>query len=161
VCYVQASDHLAYSALLAAVFMSQTVAAGITSPRGAVAEAFLPMATEILLGFFAIELVNFLTGAERGVELDLGKQPLLPVRKDWPNRSLMLTALSLTTVLVAAWLGLPAGTTAVSALILGVTPGLAALRQKGLLRGLGVFAGLAYSLACAFLLARATSFYLF
>ena len=50
VCYVQASDHLAYSALLAAVFMSQTVAAGITSPRGTVAEAFLPMAAEILLG---------------------------------------------------------------------------------------------------------------
>lgn len=156
--YIQASGKFAYGSMLAAVFMAQTVATGFVEAPGTAVSTFTTMALQLILGALSIELINFATGAEQTLSIIPGGSDLIPIRREWISRAFMLTALTLTTILLSCLFDMPVGPTTVSALILGATPNPKALEVKGIQRAGAALIVLFYSAGVLLLLARIPSF---
>jgi uncharacterized membrane protein YccC len=153
-CYIYLSGRLAYAALMAAIFMSVVALFGLTAPATA-AGYVAASVVQLLLGEGLAFLVNFVTGAERTLALDVQGQPLLPLRRDWLNTGAMISAGQVTTMLWTLYLDLPALPTLVSAMIIGITPGGNLARwRKAQLRWLGAVLAGVYCLAAIVLLAH-------
>jgi uncharacterized membrane protein YccC len=93
-----------------------------------------------------LAVVPWLPGAERDLGIRFGDAPLWPLRADGLSQSLMLAVTVLLTLLGAHALGLPAAKTAISVMLLTVTPHLQALILKGELRVAGLLLGTAWAL---------------
>jgi uncharacterized membrane protein YccC len=156
--YVQSSGRFAYGALLLGVFLAMTLSTSLIGGPAAAVTLLQSNLVQIVLGVGVAELLNFATGAEQTVALQPGGQPLLPLRGDWLNRSLMLTTLSLATPFLILLSGLPVLTTTTSTIVLGAAPDPRALRTKGLLRAAApVLAGV-YCVVILLIVARLPSF---
>src|SRR5262245_52184990 len=57
--YVQSSGRFAYGTMLACAFMAQTVAIGMEAPSATAVSTLSQMATQLLLGAFVLEMINF------------------------------------------------------------------------------------------------------
>jgi uncharacterized membrane protein YccC len=158
--YVQSSGRFAYGVMMATVFGIYTLATGLTSPDGSLTEVVWPTFVLLVIGVFAAEAVNFLTGSESTTHIEPGGQPMFPLRAAWLSRALRLTLTSFVAVIVPLWTGLPLLTTAVSAVILAVTPDSSAMGFKGWLRILAVILGSAYAFLCLIVLVHVQSFWL-
>lgn len=151
-CYVYLSGRLAYAALMGAIFMGVMAALGVTAPATAAPYA-MAAAVQLALGELAAFVVNFVTGAERTLAIELRGQPLFPVRADWLNTAVMLSAGQVATLFATLLLGLPVTATMISAMIIGLVPGgLLEEGKKAWQRTLGALLGGGYALLCVAIL---------
>jgi uncharacterized membrane protein YccC len=158
--YVYLSGRLAYTALMAAIFIGVVAATGLGDPAAAapyVANAI----PQLLLGQVAALVVNALTGYEGTLTFEAGGKPLLPLRTDWLNAAFMLSAGQMAALFVTVQLGLPVTATMVSALIVGLAPaGGQSMTRKAALRALGAVYGGGYAAGAILLLNQVPAFWL-
>jgi uncharacterized membrane protein YccC len=143
--YVYLSGRLAYTALMAAIFIGVVAATGLIDPTAA-APYVANVVPQLLLGEAAAFVVNALTGAERTLAIQPGGKPLLPLRAEWVNTALMLSVGQMVVLGITVRLGLPTTATMVSALIVGVAPaGGQSMARKAAERALGAVMGGGYA----------------
>jgi uncharacterized membrane protein YccC len=151
--YVYSSGRLAYGALMGGLFLGVIVEIGITAPPSAQAYA-VSLVEQLILATVMIFVVNWVTGAERTLTIEVQGEPLWPLRTDWLNKSAMVSTGQIAAMLIAIWLDLPALPTLISATILGITAtDPRAMGWKAYLRVLGAVLGGGYALAAMILLA--------
>jgi uncharacterized membrane protein YccC len=144
--YLYFAGRLAYTFLQAGLYVVAMFEIGHANPASAVSAA-VGLFTAIVLGVVVATLVTWLAGAERDLAIRLGETPLWPLRGDWLSQSLMLAVTVLLTLLAAHALGLPPEKTAISVMLLTVTPHVQAMILKGELRLAGAFLALIWALA--------------
>ncbi len=150
--YIYFSGRLAYTCLNAGLYAIVLFEIGNAHPSTAVAQGE-EMFAAIVLGVVVADFVNWLTGFERQVKIKLGEAPLWPVRGDWLNQSLMLTVTVYLTVKIADGLNLPIVSSAISVMILTITPNIQSLLWKGELRIAGALMASIYALLMFIVLA--------
>ncbi len=121
-CYVYLSGRLAYAALMGAIFSGVIAAMGVTAPAST-GPYFVAAAVQLALGEAAAFGVNFVTGAERTLAIQVQGEPLLPLRPGWVNTAAMLAAGQMATLFATLYFELPVTPTMVSAMIIGIVPG--------------------------------------
>jgi uncharacterized membrane protein YccC len=134
--YLYFAGRLAYTFLNAGLYLVAVFQIGHSDPASAVSAAGGLFAA-VVLGVVVATVVTWLFGAEHDLSIQLGTNPLLPLRWGWLSQSLMLAVTVLLTVLGAHVLGLPAEKAAISVMLLTVTPHVQALILKGELRVAG------------------------
>jgi uncharacterized membrane protein YccC len=143
--YAYFAGRLAYTFLNAGLYVVAMFQIGHANPASAVAAAEGLFAA-IVLGVVVADMVTWVSGAERDLGVRFGDAPLWPLRGDWLSQSLMLAVTVLLTLLGAHALGLPPEKTAISVMLLTVSPHLQALILKGELRIAGLLLATAWSL---------------
>jgi uncharacterized membrane protein YccC len=143
--YFYFAGRLAYTFLQAGLYVVAMFEIGHANPASAVWEAEELFAA-VVLGVVAADAVIWLSGAERELGIRFGEAPLWPVRGDWLSQSVMLAVTVLLTLLGAHALGLPPEKTAISVMLLTVSPHMQALILKGELRIVGLLLGTAWGL---------------
>jgi uncharacterized membrane protein YgaE (UPF0421/DUF939 family) len=152
-CYVYLSGRLAYAALMAAIFVGVMGSMGLSTPSGAPSFAWYSI-LQLLLGEWMAFAVNFATGAERTLAIEVKGEALFPLRANRLNTAAMLSAGQIGTMMATLLLDLPVTPTMISALIIGITPGNELARwMKAWQRILGALLGGGYALAVIVLLA--------
>ena len=131
--YIYFAGRLAYTFLQAGLYLVAMFQIGHANPAAAVSAAEALFAA-IVLGVVVADVVTWLFGAERDLGIRFGETPLWPLRADWVSQSVMLAVTVLVTLLGAHALGLPPEKTAISVMLLTVTPHVQALILKGELR---------------------------
>jgi uncharacterized membrane protein YccC len=159
--YLMSSGRLTYGTLLSAVYMVSAFATSLDNPPSKLLHSVISLGIQLGIGILLIEMLDVALGFTKSLQIDLGSQPLLPLRADWVNRSVMLTVMSLLALLVPLLLGLQVATTAVSALLLGSTADMGALQTKAWQRFISIFPALAYSILCLLLLNQNPSIVLY
>jgi len=144
--YIYFSGRLAYTFLQAGLYLVAVFEIGHADPTRAVWQA-KELFGAVVLGVLVADVVNWVAGAEGDIRIRLGEAPLLPIRAEWINQSLMLSVTVLLTLIVAHAVDLPPEKAAVSVLVLTITPHLQALIQKGELRIAGLALATIWSLA--------------
>ena len=144
--YIYFSGRLAYTFLQAGLYLVAVFEIGHADPTRAVWQA-KELFAAVVLGVLVADVVNWLAGVEGDVRIRFGEKPLLPIRAEWINQSLMLSVTVLVTLVVAHAVDLPPEKAAVSVLVLTITPHLQALIQKGELRIAGLGLATIWSLA--------------
>ena len=143
--YLYFAGRLAYTFLQAGLYVVAMFQIGHADPASAVREAEELFAA-VVLGVAAADAVTWLSGAERNLGIRFGEAPLWPVRGDWLSQSVMLAVTVLLTLLGAHALDLPPEKTAISVMLLTVSPQLQALILKGELRIAGLLLGTVWGL---------------
>jgi hypothetical protein len=143
--YIYFSGRLSYTFLNAGLYAVVLFDISRTTPALAPAEG-MAMFMAIVLGVAAADVVNWLAGAEATLAIDVGHAPLWPLRRDWLNQSLMLAVTVLLASQTARLLGLPVLDSAISVMMLTITPDIQSLIQKGELRIAGALLAGLYSL---------------
>src|SRR5262249_27004842 len=127
------AGRLTYTFLQAGLYVVAVFQIGYANPASAVSAAEALFAA-IVLGVVVADVVTWLFGTERDLGIRFGETPLWPLRADWVSQSVMLAVTVLVTLLGAHALGLPPEKTAISVMLLTVTPHVQALILKGELR---------------------------
>jgi uncharacterized membrane protein YccC len=143
--YIYFAGRLSYTFLNAGLYAVVLFDIGRSTPSVAPAEG-VAMFTAIFVGVAAADVVNWLAGAEATLVIEAGQAPLWPIRRDWLNQSLMLAVTVLIASETARALQLPVLDSAISVMMLTITPNIQSLLQKGELRILGAILALLYSL---------------
>ena len=143
--YLYFAGRLAYTFLQAGLYVVAMFQIGHANPAAAVSAAEALFAA-VVLGVVVAAMVTWLSGAERDLGIRFGEAPLWPLRADWLSQSLMLAVTVLLTLLGAHALGLPPEKTAISVMLLTVSPHLQALILKGELRIVGLLLATAWAL---------------
>jgi uncharacterized membrane protein YccC len=143
--YLYFAGRLAYTFLNAGLYVVAMFQIGHANPASAVPQAEGLFAA-VVLGVVVADAVTWLFGAEREIGIHFGGAPLWPVRGDWLSQSLMLAVTVLLTLLGAHALDLPPEKTAISVMVLTVSPHLQALILKGQLRIVGLLLATAWGL---------------
>jgi hypothetical protein len=143
--YLYFAGRLAYTFLQAGLYVVAMFQIGHANRAAAVSAAEALFAA-VVLGVVVAAVVSWLFGAERDLSIRFGEAPLWPLRADWLSQSLMLAVTVLLTLLGAHALGLPPEKTAISVMLLTVTPHLQALILKGELRIAGLLLGTTWAL---------------
>lgn len=149
--YLYASNRLAYANLNGGLFLAYMAIAGLSQPKDAVPLAG-SIVSQLLLGFFVVMVVNWVSGAERTMTLVTRGESLWPIRLDWLNRSAEITTTQLAALSLAVTLDLPLIPTSISASMIAIVPDAHARKKKGLERAAGALLGGAYALASMLLL---------
>jgi uncharacterized membrane protein YccC len=143
--YLYFAGRLAYTFLQAGLYLVAMFQIGHANPASAVSAAEELFAA-VVLGVVVAAVVTWLSGAERDLGIQFGTTPLLPLRGDWVNQSLMLAVTVLVVLLGAHALGLPPEKAAISVMLLTVAPHLQAMILKGELRLAGAFLAVGWAL---------------
>jgi uncharacterized membrane protein YccC len=143
--YIYFAGRLSYTFLNAGLYAVVLFDIGRSTPSVAPAEG-AALCFAILLGVAVADVVDWLAGAEASLVINVGKEPLWPIRLDWLNQSLMLTVTALVASETARLLGLPVLDSVISVMMLTITPDFQSLVQKGELRVVGAILALLYSL---------------
>ncbi|HKD02813.1 MAG TPA: FUSC family protein [Terriglobales bacterium] len=143
--YIYFAGWLAYTFLQAGLYLVVMFQFGHANPASAVSAAEGLFAA-VVLGVVIADMVSWFSGAERDLDIQLGKVPLFPLRANWLNQSLMLAVTALLTLLGAHVLGLPPQAAAISVMVLTVTPHVQAMILKGELRLAGAFLATVWAL---------------
>jgi uncharacterized membrane protein YgaE (UPF0421/DUF939 family) len=139
--YIYLSGRLAYAALMGGVFIGVMAALAVTTPNR-LADYAGSAVVQLLLGEMAAYSVNFITGTERSLSIQIAGSPLLPLNLSWLNTALMLSFGQVVTLFATLLLELPVTSTMVSTFIIGVAPGTAmAVEKKAWQRTLGALWG--------------------
>jgi hypothetical protein len=142
---------------MAALFIGVMGSMGITTPGSAFRYAWFSI-LQLLLGELLAFVVNYVSGAERTVSLQIQGESLLPLRISWINTSAMLATGQLATMFATLFLELPVTPTMISAMIIGITPGDALAQwKKAWQRALGAVLGGGFALVVIVLLAHKPS----
>lgn len=152
--YFYFADRLAYTFLNAGLYLIAIVAIGHTNPAAARVQGW-EMFTAVVVGVVVANLVMWLTGAEASLHIEPGRAPLLPVRGDWLNHSVMLVTTAMLVLVLTHWLGLPVEKAIFSVFMLAVTPDLQSSLRKGQLRLLGAVLAVAWAVVVFVLVGRA------
>jgi uncharacterized membrane protein len=155
--YVYFSGRLAYTFLNAGLYLGVMVLIGRAEPGALVPEG-TAMFLAIVIGVLSADAVFWLTGAESDLHIHTEGQPLLPLRREWLHRCLMLVAAVYLTQLGCNWLELPVAKATVSVMILTTTPDLQSSLRKGELRLAGALLAALWALAGFVLLALSPHF---
>jgi hypothetical protein len=143
--YLYFAGRLAYTFLNAGLYVVAMFQIGHANPAAAVPVAWELFAA-IVLGVAVADVVTWLAGAENDLGIRFGDAALWPVRGEWLSQSLMLAVTVLLTLLGAHALGLPPEKSAISVMLLTVTPHVQAMILKGQLRIAGAFLAIAWAL---------------
>lgn len=158
--YVNASGRVAYAALMGGLFLGVIALKGIIAPASAshYAAALVP---QLLLAGFMSFLVNWVSGAERTMQLITAGEPWWPPRASWLNKSAMVTTAMAAAMGLAFKFDLPELPTLISATILGVSsPDPRTMGHKAVQRALGAVLGGGLALGAIILLVLLLSFVL-
>jgi uncharacterized membrane protein YccC len=151
------AGRLTYTYLNAGLYTAVIGEIGYRDPAAAPAQGWA-LFLAIVLGVLVVDLVVWLTGAERDLRLrSVGRSPLRDPGSRL-GRTVTLAATVLVAQLACRWLDLPASKAMISVMLLQVTPDLQALLHKGRLRIAGALAGAALALLASLLLARMPHF---
>lgn len=142
--YLYFSGRLAYTFLQAGLYVVAMFEIGHADPAAAVLQAESLFAA-IVLGVVVANVVTWLSGVERELEIRVGEAPLWPIRGDWLSQSAMLSVTVVLTLLGAHAFDLPAEKAAISVMLLTSAPHLQAMLLKGELRLAGAAAATAWS----------------
>lgn len=156
--YAQAAGRLPYAGTHLGTFSASTAAAGLLGTPAAAVDLALSTGTQIVLGVGTAELVNFLCGTSGLVRVDLGKNPLTPLRREWAWAAVRVTGASIATMFLAHGLGLPTLTAMASAALITQSGQIGMIRWKAYLRGLGALLAIGYSIPVLHLLAQQPAF---
>jgi uncharacterized membrane protein YccC len=143
--YFYFAGRLAYTFLQAGLYVVAMFQIGHANPEAAVSAAE-GLFGAIVLGVVVAAVVSWLSGAERDLRIQVGTVPLWPLRGDWLSQSLMLAVTVLLTLLGAHVIGLPPEKSAISVMLLTVTPHVQAMILKGELRLVGALLGVVWAL---------------
>ena len=144
--YIYLSGRLAYAALMGAIFIGVMAGLAVTTPNQ-LADYASSAVVQLLLGELVAYLVNFITGTERTLSIQVAGSPLLPLNLSWLNTAMMLSFGQIVTLLATLLLELPVTSTMVSTFIIGVSPGTTmAVEKKAWQRALGALWGGSYAL---------------
>jgi uncharacterized membrane protein YccC len=143
--YFYFAGRLAYTFLNAGLYVVAMFEIGLADPDSAVTAAEGLFAA-VVLGVVVAIVAAWISGAERDVRIQVGHEPLLPLRGSWLNQSVMLAVTVILTLLGAHALGLPPDKAAISVLLLTIAPHLQALIFKGELRIAGLLLAVAWGL---------------
>jgi uncharacterized membrane protein YccC len=155
--YFFAASRLGYTALMAMIYLGYMGFICLRTPAEALPEG-LALARQITLGVLSAFVVDWLTGAERVLTIELGAAALWPIRLDWLNRAALIAATQLAALAAAVWLEWDTLTTVVSATVLAVATDRRALETKALQRGVAALIGGVYSFLALLLLNLAPHF---
>jgi uncharacterized membrane protein YgaE (UPF0421/DUF939 family) len=155
--YIYFSGRLAYTFLQAGLYLVAVFQIGHSNPSGVVLEAWALFGA-VVLGVAVADVVTWLAGVEGDVSIELGTAPLFPIRAEWLNQSLMLAVTVWLTLVAAHWVNLPPSQSAISVLLLTISPHLQALIQKGELRIAGLLLAVVWSIV-TFVLIEALPFF--
>lgn len=143
--YVYFAGRLAYTFLNAGLYVVAMFQIGHSDPAAAVSAAE-GLFIAVVLGVVVADVVTWLFGAEHTLGIQFGEAPLWPLRSDWVSQSLMLAVTVLLTILGAHALDLPPEKSAISVMLLTVTPHLQAMILKGELRIAGALFATAWAI---------------
>lgn len=146
------AGRFAYALLNAGLYLAVLVELGRAQPE-AVARQGWEMFLAVLLGSLVSDLVVWLTGAERGLHIDPGKNPLFPLRADWLSHSAMTIVTVTLTLLGCRYAELPVDQSVISVMMLTAAADMQAILLKGELRLGGALLAVAYVLAASAVLA--------
>jgi hypothetical protein len=146
------AGRFAYALLNAGLYLAVLVEMGRTQPE-AVALQGWEMFLAVLLGSLVSDVVVWLTGAERDLRLDPGKNPLFPLRTDWLNHSAMMIVTVTLTLLGCRYAELPVDQSVISVMMLTAGADVQAILVKGELRLGGAILAVAYVLVAFAVLA--------
>jgi uncharacterized membrane protein YccC len=156
--YAQAAGRLPYAGTHLGTFSASTAAAGLLGTPAAAVDLAVSTGTQIALGVVAADLVNFLTGTGGLIRVDLGKQPLTPLRREWVWAAVRVTGASIACMFLAHGLGLPTVSTMASAALITQSGQYGTIRWKAYQRGLGALLAIGYSIPVLHLLAHEPAF---
>lgn len=142
--YLYFANWLAYTFLNAGLYLIAAVALGLNDPATAPTIS-LELFVSVVVGVAVADVVVWLTGVESDLHIQPPTNPLLPIRADWLNHSLMLTASAMFVLVLTQWLDLPTEKAVISIFMISMTAHVQAALLKGKLRLLG--AGLAIAWA--------------
>jgi uncharacterized membrane protein YgaE (UPF0421/DUF939 family) len=143
--YLYFAGRLAYTFLQAGLYLVALFQIGHAAPHAVVRQAE-DLFAAVVVGVAVADVMNWLAGVEKDFHIEVGNRPLWPLRNDWVNQSLMLSVTVLLTLVGAHAIDLPPEQSAVSVLLLTVTPHLQALILKGELRIVGLVLATIWSL---------------
>jgi uncharacterized membrane protein YccC len=149
--YLYFSGHLAYTFLNTGLYAVLLYEIGNRTPSTAWWEG-QEMFFAIVLGVAVADAVLWVVGTEQNLHIELGEAPLWPVQFNWLNQSMMLAVTVLITARVADGLNFPVDDTAISVMLLTITPDIQSLLVKGELRIEGAFLASAFAVFTFFLL---------
>lgn len=150
--YVNASGKFAYSALMGGLFLGVIVEMGLTSLPTTQNYA-IALIEQLLLAAVMIILVNYVTGAERTLDIEPGGGDLWPLRAQWVSKGAMVSTGQVLAMFAAWFFQIPPLPTMISATILALTTDdLGAMTMKGHLRAVGAILGGGYALGSLILL---------
>jgi uncharacterized membrane protein YccC len=142
--YLYFAGRLAYTFLNAGLYAVALFEIGTADPSSAAQEG-KELFLAVVVGVMVANLTTWLSGAESDLHIETGQAPLWPLRIDWLSHSLMLAVTAALTLFFAHRIDLPAEKSAISVLLLTVTPTIQALLHKGRLRLAGAFAATLWS----------------
>jgi hypothetical protein len=143
--YCYFAGRLAYTFLNAGLYVVAMFQIGHANPAAVVSQAGGLFAA-VVLGVVVAVVVTWIAGAESSLAIHSGDAPLWPVRGDWLSQSAMLVVTVILTLLGASVLGLPPEKSAISVMLLTVSPHLQALLLKGELRIAGLLLACVWSI---------------
>ncbi len=145
---------LAYTSLNAALFAAVIIEIGHEQPAIVVGEAGQMLAA-VAVGVVVVNLVIWLTGAERDATITVRGTPVVPGPAAALSRALLTATTVIATQLACRWLGLPGEKAIISVMMLLGAPDLQSLLHKGRLRLDGAILGAAAGFAASMLVAAA------
>ena len=143
--YAYFAGRFAYAMLNAGLYLSALTELGTKQPD-IVAEQGWEMFLAVVVGSFVCDLVVWVTGAERSLHIDPGKNPLFPIRLDWLNHAVMMIVTVVITLLGCEFAGLPASQSVISVMVLTAAADVQAVLVKGELRLGGAILAITYVL---------------
>jgi uncharacterized membrane protein YccC len=143
--YFYFAGRLAYTFLNAGLYIVAVFQIGHANPASVLPQAE-GLFYAIVLGVATADGVTWLAGVERSLAIQVGDNPLWPIRGEWLSQSLMLAVTVLLTLIGAHAIGLPPEQAAISVLLLTVSPHVQAMILKGQLRIVGLLLAAAWSL---------------
>lgn len=139
------ANWLAYTFLNAGLYLVAAVALAVENPATAPTVCF-DLFLSVVIGVLVADLVTWLAGAESDLHLQASPgEALWPIRADWLNHSLMLTASALLVRMLTDWLGLPVEKAVISIFLIAVAPHVQAALLKGELRVFGALLAIGWS----------------
>jgi uncharacterized membrane protein YgaE (UPF0421/DUF939 family) len=134
--YLFFAKRLAYTFLNAGMYLIAIISIGEQDPAHVnVVGRELLMAT--LVGVAVADLMIWLTASERDLRIQVGQEPLLPIRFEWLNHSLMLMVSAFVALFLTQFIGLPTEQAIISVFVISVAPDIQTNLRKGQLRLLG------------------------
>jgi uncharacterized membrane protein YccC len=158
--YLYFAGRLAYTFLNAGMYLVAIMSIGDRDPVLAF-NAGPSILFAILVGVLTADMVIWLTRAETDTSVNLGHEPLLPIRWQWLNHALMLTVSAMLAVALTQWVSLPTEQALISVFIMAISPDILQDLQKGKLRLLGAIMALGWGLLTFAVVGRVPSLLVF
>jgi uncharacterized membrane protein YccC len=151
--YINFAGWWAYTFLMGGLYIGAIVEVGHTDPPAAFTTGRAVLAN-ILLGVVVADLVNWLLGFERSLQLQPGTNPLFPLRADWLSHAALVAVTTVLTQGAIRLIGWTGSQALITVMVLAVMADRRAILHKGIQRLQGAALGAAWGFATSVLVWR-------